>query len=403
MAAFPDRRLRAGSRTGGPNRRDVLRGLGYGGVALFGGGLVAGCGTEGTATNAQQQQVKDMSAQEKVVNFSNWPLYMDTDDDSGAHPTLDAFQEETGIKVEYVEEINDNASFFAKIRPQLSSGQPTGSDIVVFTDDWAGHMIELGWVQELDTSNIPNAANLIDSLASPPVDPERRFTLPWQSGLTGIGVNTEVTGREIHTIDELLTAPDLKGKVTLLNAMTDTMSLILLSIGADPEDFTDDEFDRALEKLEKAVKGGQIRQFTGNDYAPDLAKGNIAAAAAWSGDVIQLALENPSLEFFAPESGTYLWSDNMQVPALATHKTNAEKLMNHYYDPMVAAELAAWVNFICPVEGAQEAMQEVDSSLVENELIFPTEETLASSHGFMRMEWSKLEELRERFNQVIGL
>lgn len=381
------------------SRRDFLRGAGAGG-AVLGGALLTGCGIEGTKQAGSQ--TKDLSSKQKVVNFSNWPLYIDKNK-QGEHPTLKAFEEKTGIKVHYIEEINSNASFFAKIRPQLAAGQPCGSDIVIFTDDYAAHMIELGWTQKLDKSNIPNAENLREALASPPYDPKRQHSLPWQSGLTGIGVNTAVTGREIRTVDELLTAPDLKGKVTLLSSMSDTMSLMLLSIGANPESFTDQQFDQALEKLKKAIESGQIRQFTGNDYAPQLAKGNIAACFAWSGDVIQLRFDNPKIKFVTPESGAYLWSDNMQVPAHSPHKTNAEKLMNYYYDPMVAAKVAAWVNYITPVAGAQEAMKKVDPSLVDNELIFPTKETLSNAYSFKTIKWEKLEKLRERFNSVIGL
>jgi spermidine/putrescine transport system substrate-binding protein len=382
-------------------RRSFLRVVGLSGAAVLGGGLFASCGTEGTAGKAKRQ-VKDLSGTEQVVNFSNWPLYMDTNK-KGNHPTLLAFEEQTGITVNYVEEINDNASFFAKIRPQLSAGQPTGSDIVVLTNDWAGHMIELDWSQELDRANIPNADNLIASLASPPFDPERKFTLPWQSGLTGIGTNTKVTGRDITSVEELLTAPDLKGRVTLLTEMTDTVGLIMLELGIDPEDFSQAEFDKALGKLSEAVDSGQIRQFTGNEYAPQLAKGNIAACVAWSGDVIQLQFEDPSIRFSIPERGGNIWSDNMQIPILATHKSNAEKLMNHYYDPQIAAQLAAWVNYICPVEGAKEAMAEIDPDLADNDLIFPSEDTLSQVHGFKTMAWDEREQLVEMFSQTIGL
>ncbi|HET7325702.1 MAG TPA: spermidine/putrescine ABC transporter substrate-binding protein [Nocardioidaceae bacterium] len=382
-------------------RRDFLRALGVGGAAVLGGGLLTGCGTEGTAGQVTKQ-VKDLSSTEKVVNFSNWPLYIDTNK-AGKHPTLLAFEKQTGITANYVEEINDNASFFAKIRPQLSSGQASGSDVVVFTNDWAGHMIELEWVQQLDMANIPNAGNLLSSLQSPPFDPDRVYTLPWQSGLTGIGTNTRVTGREITSVEELFTAPDLKGKVSLLTEMTDTVGLIMLELGIDPEDFSQAEFDKALGKLEQAISSGQIRQFTGNDYAPQLAKGNIAACFAWSGDVIQLQFADPEIRFTIPDAGGNIWSDNMQVPILAAHKANAEKLMNYYYDPKVAAEVAAWVNYICPVEGAKEAMREIDASLAANELVFPSEQTLSKVHGFKLMPWEEREALVEQFSQTIGL
>lgn len=383
-------------------RRDFLRAVGVGGLALAGPGLLSACGTEGTK-NQTAKQAEDLSAKEKVVNFSNWPLYIDTDE-AGNHPTLAQFEKETGIKVKYVEEINGNADFFAKIRPQLASGQPTGSDLMVLTNDWAHRMMELGYVQELDKSNIPNAKNLLPSLQSPSFDPDREFTLPWQSGLTGIGTNTKVTGREITTVEELLTAPDLKGKVALLTDMTDTVSLIMFELGIDPEDFSQGDFDKAMKKITDAVDSGQIRQFTGNDYAPHLAKGNIAACFAWSGDIIQLQFEDPKIAFTIPEHGGVLWSDNLQVPALASHKTNAEKLMNFYYDPKVAAEVAAWVNYICPIDGAKEAMRELDPDLADNELIFPSEQTLAKVHGGIKTAtWEEREKLVEQFTQTIGL
>ncbi|WEV78870.1 spermidine/putrescine ABC transporter substrate-binding protein [Janibacter cremeus] len=382
-------------------RRDFLRAVGVGGMAVSGAGLLSACGTEGTQSQ-ETKQAEDVSSKEKVVNFSNWPLYIDTDD-SGKHPTLVQFEKKTGIKVDYVEEINGNADFYAKIRPQLSSGQPTGSDIVVFSNDWAARMIEEDFVQEIDTSNIPNAKNLLASLQSPSFDPDRKYTLPWQSGLTGIGTNTKVTGREITSVEELLTAPDLKGKIALLTDMTDTVGLIMLEMGIDPEDFSQGEFDRAMQKITDAVDAGQIRQFTGNDYAPQLAKGNIAACIAWSGDIIQLQFDDPKVTFAIPDAGGMLWSDNMQVPALASHKANAEKLMNYYYDPKVAAEVAAWVNYICPVEGAKEAMRDIDPELADNELIFPSEQTLSKVHGFMLPSWEEREKLVEQFTQTIGL
>lgn len=382
-------------------RRDFLRAVGVGGMAVSGAGLLSACGTAGTQ-DQETKQAEDLSSKEKVVNFSNWPLYIDTDD-GGKHPTLVQFEKQSGITVDYVEEINGNADFYAKIRPQLSSGQPTGSDIVVFSNDWAARMIEEDFVQEIDTANIPNAKNLLASLQSPSFDPDRKYTLPWQSGLTGIGTNTKVTGREITSVEELLTASDLKGKVALLTDMTDTVGLIMLEMGIDPEDFSQGEFDKAMQKITDAVDAGQIRQFTGNDYAPQLAKGNIAACFAWSGDIVQLQFDDPKITFAIPEAGGMLWSDNMQVPALASHKANAEKLMDFYYDPKVAAEVAAWVNYICPVEGAQEAMRDIDPELAENELIFPSEQTLSKVHDFMLPSWKEREKLVEQFTRTIGL
>lgn len=379
------------------SRRSVLRGAGASGAAAF----LAACGTEGTNSAGAAPEVEDVSGAEAVVDFSNWPLYLDTADD-GSYPTLAAFEEESGITVNYTEDVNDNTSYFAKIQPQLAAGQAIGRDIIVLTDWMASRMIQLGWVQELDKATISNAENLTEALQNAPFDAERAYTLPWQSGLTGIGYNIAVTGKEIRTVDQLLTDPDLKGRVTLLSEMRDTMGLVLLAMGKDSSDFTDDDFGAAIAMLQQAVDSGQIRQFTGNEYAPDLANGNIAACEAWSGDVIQLQFEDPDIRFVLPDSGGNIWSDNMMVPILASHKANAEALMNHYYQPEVAAELAAWVNYICPVAGAQEAMAEIDEELAGNSLIFPDEATLAMTHSFMELTEAQEQEYNSAFERVIG-
>ncbi|MPV88877.1 extracellular solute-binding protein [Georgenia ruanii] len=383
------------------SRRAFLRTAGAGGLALGAAALLAACGTpaqKGTPGAAAE----DLSDKEKTVNFSNWPLYIDYSEDEKSRPSLEAFEEKTGITVNYTEEVNDNAEFFGKVQGQLSQGQPTGRDLFVLTDYMAARMINHGWLQKLDHANLPNVeANLLPNLASPSWDADRSYAVPWQSGLTGIAYNAAKTG-EVRSFQELLTKPELKGRITFLSEMQDTMAFMLSLVGKDPSKFTDADFDLALERLQGAVDVGQIRAFTGNDYAQDLVQGNIVAAMAWSGDVVQLQFDNPDIKFVAPEEGLNLWSDNMLVPNGATHKKNAELLMDHYYDPAVAAQVAAWVNYICPVAGAQEEMTKIDPELAENPLIFPTDDFLANSYTFMGMTEEQDRAYTEKFQKVVG-
>ncbi|MGH8828463.1 MAG: ABC transporter substrate-binding protein [Jiangellaceae bacterium] len=385
------------------SRRLFLRGVGVGGLALAGSGLLSACGTAGTATQSSGDCVsEDLSVDEKVLNFSNWPLYIDVSEDEQSRPTLEAFEQHSGIKVTYTEDVNDNAEFFGKVRNQLAACQSTERDLFVLTDYMAARMVGFGWIQELDKKNLPTVeANLLDNLRSPSWDKERNYSVPWQSGLTGIAYNSAAIG-EIGSIDQMLTDPELRGKITFLSELQDTMVFMLLHAGKDPENFTDEDFQLGLDTLQMAVDSGQFRAFTGNEYAQDLVQGNIVAAMAWSGDVIQLQFENPDIKFVAPEEGLSLWSDNMIVPNKATHKANAEALMDHYYDPAVAAELAAWVNYICPVAGAQDEMVNIDPELAENPLIFPTNELLANAHGFMELDEDQDKKYSDWFNQVIG-
>ncbi|WDZ86951.1 polyamine ABC transporter substrate-binding protein [Micromonospora cathayae] len=385
------------------SRRGLLSGALGSAALLAAGGSLAGCGTEAATQTEQGCVSEDLSGSEKKLIFSNWPQYMDVDEaDESKRPTLDAFQTQTGIQVTYTEDVNDNNEFFGKVQNQLAACQATERDLFVLTDWMAARMIRLGWIQKLDAAKLPNVqANLLSSLKGRSFDPENRIAIPWQSGLAGLAYNGSVT-KEIRSVDELLTRPDLKGKVTALSEMRDTMGLLLQANGHDPANFTEAQFDDALAKLKRAVDSGQIRRFTGNDYAPELAKGDIAACVGWSGDIVQLGFENDKVKFVVPDSGVMLFSDNLLVPNKATHRANAEALIDYYYQPAVAAKLAAYVNYICPVQGAQAEMEKIDPELAANPLIFPDESMLAKSKVFMALNEQQEKTYETKYQQVIG-
>lgn len=384
-----------------PSRRGLFRAAGL--IALT--GALAACGTRANSSEAGEPRctTADVSASEKLVNFSNWPGYLDeAPGNAEIHPTMAEFSTKTGIKVDYVADINDNNEFWGKIGPQLSSCQSIDRDIVVFSDSTAVRLVRQGFAQKLDLSKMPNfTKNLSPALRGYEFDPENDQLVPWQSALAGIGVNTEVTG-EVHTIDELLTRPDLKGKVTCLSEMSDTMGLMLLSIGKDPTNFTVADFDTALEKLNKAVASGQVRKFTGNEYVQDLAKGDIAACLSWSGDVIQLTAQNPKIKYIVPDEGHILFSDNAMIPVTSPHAANAMALLDFYYDPVIAARLAAFVNYCCPVAGAQEEMAKTDPELAQNPLIFPDAAAQKKMHIFKSMSEAEEKEYNAKYQAVMG-
>jgi spermidine/putrescine transport system substrate-binding protein len=383
---------------GSLSRRGFLRALGVGGAVLTAGPLLAACGTEGTGRTGAAAGDSDP----RKLAWSNWPLYLDTSDgDDTAHPTLTAFTKKTGIEVTYTEDVNDNDEFFGKISPMLRAGRSTGRDVVVLTDWMAARMIRLGYVETLDRANIPNSKNLLASYENVPFDQGRQYSLPWQSGIAGIGYNPKSLGREIAEVDDLF-KPDLKGRLTMLTEMRDTMGLLLLSIGTSPEDHTMADYKKAIAKLQKVVDQGYVRSFTGNEYAADLASRNILAAIGWSGDVLQLQADDPDMQLVVPGDGGMLWSDNLMVPKGAGNKAGAEKLIDFYYDPRIAAEVAAYVNYVTPVRGAQEAMKDVAPELADNELIFPTEDTLATLHSFKVLDEGEEKEYQDMFLKVIG-
>ena len=395
--------MAAGPGGAGLSRRTVLRGAG--GVAFVGASLAALKLPFFSVSGAQQDpatcKAADVSATDKSLVISNWPAYIDPIHKPDS--TVSVFQQRTGISVSYTDDINDNAEFYAKVKNQLAACQPINRDMIVMTDWMAARLVGLGWVQKFDNTKTANfTKNILPNLRARAWDKDMVYAAPWQSGLTGMAYNGKVA-KEIRTIDELLTRPDLKGKVAVLSEMRDTMGLLLLSNGKDPANFTAADFDAALDKLKKAVSSGQIRKFTGNDYKEDLAKGDLAACIAWSGDVIQLAAEEGSkVSWVEPEHGLIIWSDNLLIPAPATHRANAEQLIDYYYDPKVAAELAAWVNYICPVQGAQDEMTKIDPDLATNPLIFPDAATLAKTHSFKALTEDEDKKYAAKFEAVSG-
>ncbi len=386
----------------GLSRRTLLRGAG---TVAFAGASVAALRMPFFEVPGAQQDpatcmVPDLSAEQRRLIISNWPGYIDPK--RKATSTFQVFQQQTGITVDYTDDVNDNAEFYAKVRNQLGSCEPIDRDLVMLTDWMAARMIGLGWTQPFDKDKVPNLhANLIDPLRDRQWDPDLTYHAPWQTGLTGIAYNAAKTG-EVRTFTDLLTNTELKGRITLLSEMRDTMGFMLRIVGADPDDFTQTQWDNAIDELRKVVAAGQVRAFTGNDYTQDLAAGNIVACEAWSGDIIQLQFENPDIKFVVPEEGLSLWSDNMIIPNKAIHQANAEAWIDYYYDPEVAAKLAAWVNYICPVKGAREAMEKIDPSLVDNALIFPDDEVLADTFDFMPLDDRQTIAYERDWSDVIG-
>jgi spermidine/putrescine transport system substrate-binding protein len=381
-------------------RAELLRRAALGGVAISLPGFLAACGGDdeaGGTTTAGPKELAD------TLRFSNWTLYIDRNEKTKKSPTLEQFKQKTGTTVQYTEDIDTNASYFGKVQRPLSQGQSIDRDIVVLTDNtrFPGLLISKGWVEKLDKSAIPNISNLQDALLHPSFDKDREYSLPWQSYMTGIATNTKLTGgKHVTGMDDLLQNPKYKGKVTLLKEMADTMTLVMLANGDDPTKVDDASFDRALTQIQKAFSSGQVRQFTGNTYTGPLSKGDLVACLAWSGDVVQLNADNPDLVWNVPDSGGDIATDNMLIPKGGDVYT-ASAFMNFVYDPKIAAQIAAYVNYVTPVKGAKEEARKLDPKLADNPLIFPDDETL-SKVAIFDSEAARNQDYIEKWESLIG-
>ena len=387
------------------SRRRLLAGAGGLGLA----GLLAACGTggggagSGGSATSNAPAVTDISATDKNVFWANWTLYLDYDDKTKKYPTLQEFTKRTGIEAHYVEDIDGNDTYYGKVQGQLAAGQDIGQDVVTLTDWMAGRVIRQGFTQELDHANIPNIKNLLPALQNVDFDPGRKNSLTWQSGYAGIAYNKAKYPKGLKTVSDLW-APELKGRITVLDEMRDTLGLLMLDEGVDISgSWGENEFTAATDVLKKQIDSGQIRQVKGNSYKEDFISGDAIAGIVWSGDITQMNFENDDQwEFVIPEAGCTLWSDNLMVPVASPRKTNAEKLMNFYYEPDIAAQVAAYVNFISPVAGAKAAMEKIDPSLMDNPLIFPSDSDLAKAHVFRTLSAEEETTFNSQFQTAIG-
>ena len=371
------------------SRRALVAGAG----ALGGAALLSSCSSGG-----------DEAASSGSVRWGNWPLYLDYDEATQLYPTLEAFTKATGIEAEYFEDYNDNDEFFGKVQAQLKLKEDIGYDIVTPTDWMAARWIRLGYTQKFDKTNIPNAGNILDTLASPSFDPMREQSLTWQGIMGGFGWNVEKNPKGIRTLDDLF-APANKGKIVVLSEMRDTVGIILRHQGVDLKTVTEDQFMNAVDFLAGKISDGWIRGVKGNEYAEDLTAGDAVAVIGWSGDMFILKSENEGkFDFAIPEEGGTISGDNLMIPYTATAeaKANAEKLINWYYDPAIAAEVAAYVNYVTPVKGAQAEMEKIDPALAASEFIFPTEKTMANLSVFRSLTPTEETTWTEAFQKAAG-
>jgi spermidine/putrescine transport system substrate-binding protein len=377
-------------------RRRLLRQAGAGALGLSLTGFLAACGSGGGGGKVDNTPIPKGKIAD-TLNFSNWPLYIDSE--RKGSPTLDAFEKKYGTKVKYTEEINDNLPFFGKVRLQYAQGRSGGRDLHVVTDWLASRMKRLGYVQKLDKSEMPNVVkNIEPAVAHPQFDPDREWSVPWQSGQVILIYRKDKTGKDLTNVNELFD-PKYKGKVTMLTEMRDTVGSVLLADGVEPEKASLDQVMNAIDRIEKAAKDGQIRRFTGNDYVRDLLKGDSIAILGWSGDAVSGFSSNPNVKYRQPEHGFMIFTDSMQVPVGAPHAFTAQKFMNFVYDPKVQAKITAYVNYVPPVKGTKEILLESDPELAKNPLIFPE---LSQAHNFKDFSPDEEADIDTAFQRAIG-
>jgi len=367
--------------------------------------LIKAAGGLGAASllGLADENISAAASKQNPVRFANWSLYLDYDNKTKSYPTLVDFTKKTGIPVNYMEVVDDNDTFTAKVTPQLKLKKDIGYDIVVLTEWMAQRWIDGGGVTKFDDSKLPNKKNVLPYLLNRPLDPGRHYSLPWAGVIAGFAWNTKKNPKGIHTMEQLF-APANKGKIEVLSEMRDTIGLIMMWQGVDiTKPFTQDKFMNAIDYMQKMIHDGYIRQVKGQSYQEDLISGDAVAVIGWSGDINQLNAQNSNQFGFAiPDSGGTFSTDNMMIPAQSPNKVNAEAVINYYYDPVVAARVANYINYVCPVAGAQQAMEKINPAQVHNKLIFPDAAMWKKLHVFRGLSQAEQIAFSTAFQKASG-
>jgi len=372
-------------------RRFIGGGAAAAAALTLGSSFLTACGSDsGTSSSTTD----DGSPASGTLRISNWPLYM-------ADGFIAAFQTATGITVDYKEDFNDNEQWFAKVKEPLARKQDIGADLAVPTTFMAVRLHQLGWLNDISDEGVPNKKNIRPDLIEASVDPGRKFSAPYMSGLVGIAYNRAATGRDITTIGDMWD-PAFKGRVSLFSDAQDGLGMIMLSQGNTPENPTTEGVQQAVDLVREQNDKGQIRRFTGNDYADDLAAGNIAVAQAYSGDVVQLQADNPDLQFVVPESGATTFVDTMVIPYTTQNQKAAEAWINYVYDRANYAKLVAFVQYVPVLSGMTEELEKIDPAAAANPLINPPQEILEKSKAWAALTDEQTQEYNTAYAAVTG-
>ena len=379
------------------NRRRFLGG-GAAAAAAFalGPSFLAACGSSSTTSSSSSSAPPpdDGKPASGTVRISNWPLYM-------ADGFVAGFQTKSGLTVDYKEDFNDNEQWFAKNKEPLSRKQDIGADLVVPTQFMALRLKQLGWLNEISDTRVPNKKNLRPDLLNDKSDPGRKYTAPYMTGMVGLAYNKAAAGRTITKIDDLWD-PKFKGKVSLFSDMQDGLGMLMTSQGGSVADPSMDAVQKAVDLVKEQKDRGQIRRFTGNDYADDLAAGNLVVAQAYSGDIVQLKADNPDLDFVIPESGGDWFIDTQTIPYTTQNQHGAEAWIDYVYDRANYAKLVAFTQYVPVLSDMTDELNKIDPKLAANPLINPPQDYIDKLHTWAALSDEQTQQFNTAYAAVTG-
>jgi spermidine/putrescine transport system substrate-binding protein len=291
------------------------------------------------------------------LNFYNWSYYI-------AEETIPNFEDEFGVRVRY-----DNFSSNSEILAKMQAGG-SGYDIIVPSDYMVEIMIQLDMLQPINFENIPNIENIDERFKNLPFDPQNAYSVPYQWGTTGIGINTRYVKENIDSWG-VFWDENYKGRMSILDDMRSGLVPALKLLGYSVNTQNQAELDEARDLMIQQKEF--VRTYSSETYMDLLKSGDVWIAMGWSGDIFQVTKENPDVIFVIPKEGSYIWVDNLVIPKRAPNKFTAETFINYLLRPDVSAEISNFTGYSSP---NRTALPFIDEDLLNDVSMYPNSEIM---------------------------
>lgn len=280
----------------------------------------------------------------KTLTVYNWEDYINPD-------ALALFEEETGIKINYVR-FTTNEEMFIK----LQSGG-TSYDVAFPSDYMIERMIAGDMLQKLDQSKLTNLSNNEDWILNASYDPGCTYSAPYMWGTVGILYNTKMTGGEIDSWGAMWD-PQYKKNVLMMDSVRDSLGVTLCYLGYDLNTRELSQLEEARDKLIEQRESGVLLAYGVDEIKDKMANNEAALGLVWSGDAVTSIDINPDLAYCVPKEGSNIWLDGMVVPKSAKNPEGAMEFINFMMRPDVAAMNSEYIGYSTPNKAALEILGE---------------------------------------------
>jgi spermidine/putrescine transport system substrate-binding protein len=272
------------------------------------------------------------SARKAVLHVYSWADYIKPE-------LVTRFEEENQCSV-VIDTFDSNEAMYAKLKAGA-----TGYDILVPSSYMVRIMYDQGMLQPINRNLVPNLKNIDPEYLKIAIDKEMDHSVPYMLTNTGLAyLGSRV--KDFVPSWTMLDRADLKGRITMLNDMRETIGAALKFLGYSLNTLNEEELARARDVVIRWKKN--LAKFENEQYKTGLASGEFLLVHGYSGDILQVQEENDDIVFVIPKEGFSVSCDDLVVPKEAENVELAHRFINFLHDPKVAAENTEFISYLCP-------------------------------------------------------